>query len=161
MREENMDRLNDAIERLGGADAHPGVSIDLFLAGNDDPASIGPNLEPHPGVRAFERVLKDIRDRQEVSDVVVQIDEVIEGEWPFRFSGVRDHRGYAGGGPPMGRRAPARRVRGRSGRDRTLAGRRQATRSAGRARGPPRCHALLGQGGTLTTVAVEIYYCPT
>jgi hypothetical protein len=83
MREENMDRLNDAIERLDGADAHPVVSIDLFLAGNDDPASIGPNLEPHPGVRAFERVLKDIRDRQEVSDVVVQIDEVIEGEWPF------------------------------------------------------------------------------
>jgi hypothetical protein len=78
-----LERLNERIEQLGGPNAHPVVSLDLFFDENDDPASIGPNLDPHPGVRTFERVLKEIRDRPEVSDVVVQIDEVIEGEWPY------------------------------------------------------------------------------
>jgi hypothetical protein len=78
-----MQRLNEEIERLGGADAYPAVSLALFFDGNDDPASIGPNLDPHPGIRTFERVLEDIRHRPEVSDVIVQIDEVIEGEWPY------------------------------------------------------------------------------
>jgi hypothetical protein len=78
-----MRRLNEEIERLGGADAYPVVSVDLFFDGNDDPASIGPNLDPHPGVRTFQGVLKDIQDRPEVSGVVMQIDEVIEDEWPY------------------------------------------------------------------------------
>jgi hypothetical protein len=112
-----------------------------------DPASIGPNLEPHPGVRAVERILKDIRDRQEVSEVVVQIDEVIEGEWPFasavyvtttaapeevhlwaaelrpdEYVGEEDETG-----PWLGRGKPPGAPDG--------------------ARGPPRCHALLGLRG--------------
>jgi hypothetical protein len=78
-----MQRLNQEIERLGGADAYPVVSVDLFFDGNNDPASIGPNLDPHPGIRTFERVLEEIRRRPEVSDVVVQIDELIEGGWPY------------------------------------------------------------------------------
>jgi hypothetical protein len=82
-RDESLERLNERIEQLGGPNAHPVVSLDLFFDENGDPASIGPNLDPHPGVRTFERVLKEIRDRSEVSDVVVQIDEVIEGEWPY------------------------------------------------------------------------------
>jgi hypothetical protein len=31
----------------------------------------------------FERVLREIRDREDVADVVMQIDEVIPGEWPY------------------------------------------------------------------------------
>jgi hypothetical protein len=91
-----MQRLNEEIERLGGADAYPAVSVALFFDSNDDPASIGPNLDPHPGIRTFERVLEDIRHRPEVSDVIVQIDEVIEGEWPYPPSGLCDHHGRAG-----------------------------------------------------------------
>jgi hypothetical protein len=108
-----MQRLNQEIERLGGADAYPVVSLVLFFDGNDDPASIGPNLDPHPGIRTFERVLEDIRRRPEVSDVVVQIDEVIEGRVAVRFSRVRDHHGHTGGSPPVGNGAPAGRVHGR------------------------------------------------
>ena len=78
-----MDRLLARIDELGGQEAYPVVPVDLFFEGNDDPASIAPNLEPHPGVRTFERVLLEIRERPEVADVVLQIDEVMEGEWPY------------------------------------------------------------------------------
>ncbi len=108
-----MQRLNQEIERLGGADAYPVVSVDLFFEGNNDPASIGPNLDPHPGIRTFERVLEEIRRRPEVSDVVVQIDEVIEGEWPYASAVYVTTHGHTGGSPPVGIGAPAGRVHGR------------------------------------------------
>ena len=57
--------------------------LDLFFDGNNDPGSIAPNLDPHPAVETFERVLREIRDREDVADVVMQIDEVIPGEWPY------------------------------------------------------------------------------
>jgi hypothetical protein len=82
-RVDNLERLNARIEELGGPDAYPVVSLDLFFEGNDDPASIGPNLDPHPGLETFDRVLRAIRERPDVSDVVAQIDEVVEGEWPY------------------------------------------------------------------------------
>ena len=78
-----MDRLLARIDELGGQEAYPVVPVDLFFEGNDDPASIAPNLDPHPGVRTFERVLREIRERPQVADVVLQIDEVMEGEWPY------------------------------------------------------------------------------
>ncbi len=78
-----MERLIERIEQLGGEEASPIVPVDLFLDGNNDPASIAPNLEPHPGMDTFRRVLGAIRNRPDVSDVAVQIDEVIEGEWPY------------------------------------------------------------------------------
>jgi hypothetical protein len=79
-----VERLHRLIEDLGGDDAYPVVPLDLFFEGNDDIGSIGPNLEPHPGVRTFERILKEIRDRPEVADVVLQVSEVMsEDEWPF------------------------------------------------------------------------------
>jgi hypothetical protein len=76
--------LQQRIGELGGEDAYPVVPLDLFFKGNDDPASIGPNLEPHPGVLTFERVLREIQNRPEVADVVLQVSEVMgEDEWPF------------------------------------------------------------------------------
>ena len=56
------------------------MSLEVFFAGNDDVASIGANLDPHSGVQTFYRVLWDIRERHEVSDVVLQVCEVMEGE---------------------------------------------------------------------------------
>jgi hypothetical protein len=78
-----VDRLLARIDELGGQDVYPVVPLELFFAGNEDPASIAPNLDPHPGVRTFERVLQEIRERPDVADVVLQIDEVMEGEWPY------------------------------------------------------------------------------
>jgi hypothetical protein len=79
-----MERLLTRIEQLGGEDSYPVVPLELFFEGNEDTASIGPNLDPHPSVRTFERVLVEIRGRLDVSDVVLQIDEVFApDEWPF------------------------------------------------------------------------------
>jgi hypothetical protein len=82
---ENLERLKTRIEELGGGNAYPVVPLEPFFEGNEDIASIGPNLEPHPGVQMFYRVLRGIRERPEVSDVVLQVSEVMEGEdeWPF------------------------------------------------------------------------------
>ena len=79
--------LLERIEQLGGAEAAPVVSLDGFFEGNDDEASIGPNLDPHPGIDTFSRVLREIDDRDSVAHVVVQISEVMsEDEWPFSGS---------------------------------------------------------------------------
>lgn len=78
-----MDRLLARIDELGGQDAYPVVPLALFFEVNDDPYSIAPNLQPHPGVQTFERVLGETRERPDVADVVLQIDEVMEDEWPY------------------------------------------------------------------------------
>ncbi len=79
-------RLWERIEELGGQDTYPVVPLELFFDGNEDTASIGANLEPHPGVATFARVLKEVRARPEVADVCLQISEAYPGdagEWPF------------------------------------------------------------------------------
>ena len=81
---DQLSRLLARIDELGGDDAYPVIPVDLFFEGNGDEASIGPNLEPHPGIGTFHGVLSDIRSRPEVADVAVQISEVMEDdEWPF------------------------------------------------------------------------------
>ena len=76
--------LLERIEQLGGDDAAPVVSLDAFFEGNDDEASIGPNLDPHPGIDTFSRILREIANRDSVAHVVVQISEVmLEDEWPY------------------------------------------------------------------------------
>jgi hypothetical protein len=81
-------QLLDRIDQLGGQDAYPVVPLDLFFAGNDDEGSFAPNLTPHPGIDTFYSVLRQVRDRAEVLDVVVQIDEVDTGDpgWPYASS---------------------------------------------------------------------------
>jgi len=62
----------------------PIVSLEEFFEGNDDPASIGCNLSPHPGVATFYSVLREIRHREDVQDVFVAItDDMGDDEWPF------------------------------------------------------------------------------
>jgi hypothetical protein len=76
--------LIDRIDQLGGEDAAPVIPLDLFFEGNDDEASFAPNLEPHPGIGTIYAVLGSIKEREEVANVIVQIDEVLpEPEWPY------------------------------------------------------------------------------
>ncbi|MCE7007599.1 hypothetical protein LWC34_32965 [Kibdelosporangium philippinense] len=66
--------------------AEPVVPLELFFDGNDDPASIGCNLSPHPGVSRFASVLGSIRSQSSVHDVLVGIEEVMgPDEWPFSW----------------------------------------------------------------------------
>jgi hypothetical protein len=82
--EVKLQALLGRIDELGGQDAYPVVPLDLFFDGNDDEASFAPNLEPHPGIDRFRSVLRSIRERPDVSDLLVQIDEVLSpDEWPY------------------------------------------------------------------------------
>jgi hypothetical protein len=79
-----LQKLLTRIDELGGQDAYPVVSLDLFFAGNGDHASFAPNLEPHPGLAKIHTVLRSMDERPKVSAVVVQIDEVLDPpEWPY------------------------------------------------------------------------------
>jgi hypothetical protein len=91
------------IQELGGDEAYPVLPFELFFEGNHDEASIAPNLVPHPGMDTFRCVLREIAERAEVSEVVVQISEVtFEDEWPYADSvlavttaSAKDVRGWA------------------------------------------------------------------
>jgi hypothetical protein len=82
-----LQQLLTRINGLGGQEAYPVVSLDLFFEGNDDPASFAPNIDPHPGIAEIHSVLRSIEKRPAVSAVVVQIDEVLAPpEWPYASS---------------------------------------------------------------------------
>ncbi len=64
----------------------PVVSLEDFFTGNNDRGSIGCNLDQHPGLGRFFSVLRAIRSRPEVQDVLVTIYEYEEDDetnWPF------------------------------------------------------------------------------
>lgn len=64
----------------------PLVSLEEYFTENEDLGSIGCNLTEHPGLETFYRVLKDIRSRPSVQDVLVEVVEVEEQDlsmWPF------------------------------------------------------------------------------
>lgn len=81
-------RLEERVESIGGMydDEHdnPTVSLEEFFTGNRDLGSIGCNLNDHPGIETFHRVLKGIEGRPGVSGVYVRITD-LEGDdaWPF------------------------------------------------------------------------------
>lgn len=61
------------------------VPISRFFDGNDDPGSIGCNLDPHPGIDKFRQILTGLLKRADVQSIFAQIAEVDPGEeyWPF------------------------------------------------------------------------------
>ena len=85
------DRRTELIQRLktlgfGKSDVPPLVSLEEFFDGNRDYSSIGRNLTPMLGPQYFYRVLKRIRSRPDVQDVLVEVNEIEvhhPGRWPF------------------------------------------------------------------------------
>ena len=63
----------------------PVVSVEDFFEGNEDLDSIGCNLIDHPGIPKFYEVLKGIRAKDNVQDVLIEISEIDEEflDWPF------------------------------------------------------------------------------
>ena len=63
----------------------PVVSLELFFEENNDIGSIGCNLLNHPGIEKFYSILKQIRNKSNVQDALVEIMEYDEGDdiWPF------------------------------------------------------------------------------
>ena len=63
------------------------VSLEEFFVGNSDCGSIGPNMDGPLGPQAFYSVLKSIRERESVQDILVGISEVVDDprSWPFAY----------------------------------------------------------------------------
>lgn len=63
----------------------PIVTLEDFFKGNEDESSIGCHLLEHPGLDTFYHVLLNIREREDVQDVFVEIMELEDDEdsWPF------------------------------------------------------------------------------
>ena len=71
------------IERQDEGDGRePLVSLELFFDGNHDTGSIGGNLAAHPGIPAFYRTLRRVRDRADVTDVLIGV-SAPGGRWPL------------------------------------------------------------------------------
>ena len=60
----------------GHREPFPVVSLEDFFTGNTDPYSIACNLDPHPGLDFIYSKLKEIRSRNDVQDVLVEISEI-------------------------------------------------------------------------------------
>jgi hypothetical protein len=74
----------DRLIHLHADDPAPLVDIRTFFDGNDDEASIGCNLVPHPGIGAFREALLGLLDRADVAGVFARIAELdTGGGWPF------------------------------------------------------------------------------
>lgn len=88
MNREKRKLLIEKIKNIGdpNGEGFPLVSIEDFFEGNEDLGSIGCNLLDHPGLNRFQQVLTTIRNRVQVSDVLIGIYEVEESDetmWPF------------------------------------------------------------------------------
>jgi hypothetical protein len=72
-------------DRLGPDQYGQAVPAEEFFDGNDDHASIGCNLSPHPGVGRFRDVLLGLLRRPDVEAVYMIISELDPGPdgWPF------------------------------------------------------------------------------
>ena len=91
---QTRDELIAKIKSIGSPPAtpddpapYPVVSLDDFFQGNHDESSIGCNLaDAHPGMEVFYEVLRTVKSRHDVSDVMVEITDLNEDGtdmWPF------------------------------------------------------------------------------
>ena len=88
MSQKKRTALIENIKALGFPDegAFCAVAIEDFFDGNEDPGSIGCNLENHPGLDAFKRQLQRTREAPGVCGVYVGVCEIEEDDpdmWPF------------------------------------------------------------------------------
>lgn len=88
----NLKKLASLLEDLrsrgeDGTANYACVDALRFLDGNEDEASIGCNLEEHPGLKSFREVVKRIAARPDVSGVQVYIQEDMgDDEFPYTDS---------------------------------------------------------------------------
>lgn len=83
MKEDLLERIYEQEDQMDNS--LPVVPLELFFEENNDIGSIGCNLLDHPGTEKFYSILKQIRNKTNVQDVLVEIMEYDEGDeiWPF------------------------------------------------------------------------------
>lgn len=81
-------KLEEKIYAQGYPDTKipPIVSLEDFFEGNSDDSSIGCNLLEHPGIKTFYDVLQNIRNKENVQDVFIEIMELEENDENWAFS---------------------------------------------------------------------------
>ncbi|HEV3343469.1 MAG TPA: hypothetical protein VG125_24060 [Pirellulales bacterium] len=82
-----MDPRSALLKRIGDVNdpsrPKPLVSLELFFEGNNDYGSIGYNLPDGPEPRVFYELLKRLRDRTDVHDVLIEVKDIEDPEgWP-------------------------------------------------------------------------------
>lgn len=80
MREELLSRIGD----INNFELpRPLVSLELFFEGNDDYASIGYNLPEPPHPQDFYELLKTMRERDDVHDIIIEVKDLEDEDgWP-------------------------------------------------------------------------------
>jgi hypothetical protein len=91
--EETSDRIKwqALVDRIGELEEEGEVWVhaSLFFDGNEDPGSMGCNLEPHPGMQAFRRVIDRVSREEGVCSLMVSISDSVDdldpdaADWPF------------------------------------------------------------------------------
>lgn len=83
MKEDLLKKIYEQEDNLG--ESLPIVSLEDFFEGNDDIGSIGCNILEHPGIEKFYSILKEIRNKVNVQDILVEIMEYdeLDNTWPF------------------------------------------------------------------------------
>lgn len=71
------------LEQLGYPMEEVATGLDDFFVGNEDLGSIGVNLDPHPGLKKFYKVLNQIKSSQKTELVLVRIANIENGDWPY------------------------------------------------------------------------------
>ena len=82
-----MDARSRLLDRIGDINnfalPRPLVSLELFFEGNDDWGSIGYNLPDEVSPQEFYGILRPIRDRIDVADIVVEVKDLEDPDgWP-------------------------------------------------------------------------------
>ena len=83
-----MDARRRLLARIGDINdfsrPRPLVTLEEFFEGNDDPGSIGYNLADPPEPREFYELLRQLRDREDVRDVRIEVMDLEDPEgWPL------------------------------------------------------------------------------
>ena len=82
-------RVTERVMRIGNPEERgvpiPLLTLEEFFEGNDATGSIGSNLPAEPAPCAFYDLLRTLRARDDVADVLIQITAVDDPgvEWPF------------------------------------------------------------------------------
>ena len=84
----SMDKRATLLERIGDINNNdlprPLVGLELFFEGNDDLGSIGCNLPGPVSPADFYALLKDLRKRSDVRDILIEVkDQEDPDGWPF------------------------------------------------------------------------------
>lgn len=82
-----MDPRARLLERIGDINdfsrPRPLVTLEEFFTGNDDYGSIGYNLPEQPSPQEFFQILRRIRDRENVADVRIEVQDHEDPQgWP-------------------------------------------------------------------------------